>query len=72
MNQILEKGYAVKVPDEKVNQDDGRVWYLPHHGVYHPKKKKLRVVFDCAARYQGTSLNEQLLQGPKDQIPQIL
>lgn len=63
MNKILEEGYAVKVPDEKVNQDDGRVWYLPHHGVYHPKKKKLRVVFDFAARYQGTSLNEQLLQG---------
>lgn len=64
MNKILEEGYAVKVPDEKVIQDDGQVWYLPHHGVYHPKKRKLRVVFDCAARYQGTSLNEQLLQGP--------
>ncbi|XP_065926161.1 uncharacterized protein [Magallana gigas] len=64
MNKILEEGYAVKVPDEKVIQDDGQVWYLHHHGVYHPKKRKLRVVFDCAARYQGTSLNEQLLHGP--------
>lgn len=40
---------------------EGKVWYLPHHVVYHPVKKKLRVVFDCAASYQGTSLNSQLL-----------
>lgn len=31
--------------------------------MYHPKKKKIRVVFDCTATYQGASLNEQLFQG---------
>ena len=43
----------------------GRVNYVPHHGVYHPRKPgKIRVVFDCSARYAGTSLNQNLLQGP--------
>lgn len=43
---------------------DGRLWYIPHHGVYHPKKHKIRVVFDCGASFQGASLNSMLLPGP--------
>lgn len=41
------------------------MWYLPHHGIYHPKKlDKIRVVFDCSAKFDGVSLNNELLQGP--------
>jgi len=44
---------------------DSPVWYLPHHPVFHPQKPgKARVVFDFAATFEGTSLNDQLLQGP--------
>ncbi|XP_052697355.1 uncharacterized protein LOC128175621 [Crassostrea angulata] len=65
MDKIISEGYAQQVPTENLQQNDGRVWYLPHHGVIHPKKNKLRVVFDCAAKFKGTSLNNQLLQGTK-------
>jgi len=44
------------------------VYYIPHHAVYRPddSDKKLRVVFDASATcYRGTSLNSNLLPGPK-------
>ncbi|XP_071944680.1 uncharacterized protein [Antedon mediterranea] len=38
-------------------------WYLPHHAV--PKKNgDVRVVFDCAAKHRGLSLNDVVMQGP--------
>lgn len=65
MNDIIKKGHAEKVPSSDLKVDDGSVWYIPHHGVYHPKKKdKIRIVFDCSAKFQGTALNDHLLQGP--------
>lgn len=65
VTDIIHKGYARKVPEKQLNREDGRVWYLPHHGIYHPKKPdKIRVVYDCSAEYQGTSLNKELYQGP--------
>ncbi|XP_041480432.1 uncharacterized protein LOC121427921 [Lytechinus variegatus] len=63
MNEILKRGDAEKIPTDEVSTSSS--WYIPHHGVYHPKKpNKVRVVFDCSARYQGTCLNDHLLQGP--------
>ena len=64
LNDMTAQGYAEVVPADHVKQSDGKVWYIPHHGVYHQRKGKLRVVFDCGATYKGTSLNCQLLQGP--------
>ncbi|KAL7830822.1 hypothetical protein SRHO_G00319490 [Serrasalmus rhombeus] len=64
LNDIFENNYAEEIPQEDLAQPPGKVWYLPHHGVYQPKRKKLRVVFDCAASFHGVSLNTALLQGP--------
>ena len=63
MKEVMEQGYAERIPAEELNSE--HQWYIPHHGVYHPKKPdKVRVVFDCSARYRGTCLNDHLLQGP--------
>lgn len=64
ITNLIDNGYAEMVPQDQLEPRDGSVWYLPHHGVYHPRKLSLRVVFDCGASYKGTSLNSQLLQGP--------
>ena len=64
INDLLVKGYAMKVPTKKLDKDDGSVWYIPHHPVFQEKKNKIRIVFDCAAKYKDTSINQQVLQGP--------
>ena len=62
MDGVLKDGDAEKVDTQPAA---GKVWYIPHQGVYHPRKPdKIRVVFDCSARYEGTSLNDHLLTGP--------
>ncbi len=64
MNKILECGYAAKVPEGGLHVNTGKVWYLPHHGIYHPHKpEKIRVIFECSAKFSGTSINEKLIQG---------
>ena len=38
--------------------------YLPHHGVCNVNKPhQRRVIYDASAKYQGTSLNQNLLPG---------
>ena len=64
MNTYIDSGFAVKVDVADEAESNIPKNYLPHHGVLHPQKKKLRVVFDCSAKYKGLSLNDVLLQGP--------
>ncbi|XP_062618078.1 uncharacterized protein LOC134279668 [Saccostrea cucullata] len=65
MRELISNGFAERVPKKEIGVDSCQEWYIPHHGVYHPQKSgKLRVVFDCSARYMGQSLNDHLLQGP--------
>ncbi|XP_051816280.1 uncharacterized protein LOC127537608 [Acanthochromis polyacanthus] len=64
MNETIARGDAEKVSKEDI--DKSPAWYIPHHGVYHPQKPgKIRVVFDCSAKFEGVSLNDHLLSGPE-------
>ena len=66
MENVIQKGFAEKVKlgaSSSSDTEKRNVWYIPHQGVYHPKKPtKIHIVFDCAA--EGESLNKHLLQGP--------
>ncbi|XP_026731188.1 uncharacterized protein LOC113496223 [Trichoplusia ni] len=58
---LIENGYAEKAP---VTTTKGKTFYLPHFAVVHPVKRKPRIVFDAAAKYEGRSLNDAFLAGP--------
>ena len=60
INEMIQLGHAVEVPSPNQEDCKGRTWYIPHHCT----GGKFRVVFDCSAAVEGTSLNRQLLQGP--------
>lgn len=63
MNEIISGNKAEPIYGQETSKA-GEVWYIPHFAVTHPKKQKLRVVFDCKTKFRDTSLNEHLLQGP--------
>lgn len=63
-NGPIECGRSNQEQTTKI-RNEGRTWYLPHFGVYHPKKPdQIRVVFDSSAEFEGVSLNKELLPGP--------
>jgi len=59
----LKNSYARVVPTDEL-ESSSTAWTLPHFPVYHPRKSKVRIVFDCAAKWKGVSLNDMLMQGP--------
>ncbi len=62
MEDVFKDGDAERAEHQP---QAGNVWYIPYQGVYHPRKpEKIRVVFDCSAKYHGTALNDHLLTGP--------
>ena len=58
IHELIALGHAIELPEWA--DCDRNAWFIPHHCT----KGKFRIVFDCAARFKGTSLNEQILQGP--------
>jgi hypothetical protein len=65
IEDLLLKGYAEQVPAGEENSARTDIWYLPHHPVINPNKPgKLRIVFDCAAKFDGVCLNDMVLRGP--------
>ena len=62
VEEYISLGNVQKIPNGQVGIP---VWFLPYHPAVHPQKPdKVRVVFDCTARFRNTSLKDQLVQGP--------
>ena len=61
--KYMERGYVRKLKDDD-HLASG--WFLPHFPVLRPDKDttKTRIVFDAAAKFEGTSLNDQTYKGP--------
>ena len=65
IHDYINKGQATKLTPENAKLTSKITNYIPHHAVFNINKpSKLRVVFDAAAKYRGTSLNENLLKAP--------
>jgi hypothetical protein len=63
MAATIDKGHVELVTTEMAAKP-GAAFYLPTFPVIHPKKRKVRVVFDASATFEGVSLNNMLLSGP--------
>ena len=57
MKENVDNGNAVRLPANKP-APLGRAWYVPHHCT--SVLTKLRVVFDCSAKFNGVSLKGRI------------
>ena len=65
MDGYINKGFARKLSEEELTSESDTCWYLPHHPVTNPTKPgRMRIVFDAAAEYNGTSQNKNLIHRP--------
>jgi len=65
IEEYANKGYARKLSTVEATDRSRITWYLPHNPVFNVNKpNKCRVVFDVAPKSDGTSMNDQLFQGP--------
>ena len=62
MKDYINKGYARKLTPSEIKSWSNDAYYLPYFIVEN--KKKLRLVFDAAAKINGVSFNSMLLAGP--------
>ena len=62
VQKYIDRGEVEIVPHDEIQAK--LKYHLPLFVVKHPKKNKVRLVFDAKATYQGSSLNDHVLSGP--------
>ena len=75
LTKTIDSGYARKLEPEELNNLENEYYLIPF-GVYKKSasEKKLRLVFNSAAKFKGKCLNDGLLVGPvlQNSLPIIL
>ena len=65
VKNYINKRHSSKLLLEELKQTPPHTNCIPHHVVKNVNKpRKMRVFFDARAKFQSTSLNENLFQGP--------
>jgi len=65
IQDMLDRKAARKITQAELEKYNGPKFYLAHHAVLKDSKSTpCRIVFDCAAKYMGLSLNDCLAKGP--------
>lgn len=65
IDNLLRKDYVVKLSDVEIIKTVEGVWYLSIFITKNPNKPgKIRMVWDCAAKSNGSSLNDFVSRGP--------
>ena len=66
IHDLLDRGVAVKLDQEDMDNWTGPVWYISHLIASNPHSKTTpcRIVWNSSQPYQGVSLNSCLLKGP--------
>ena len=61
VDDLEANGFSRKITSPSTDES---IWYLPHHGVYHPcKPVKVRWCLIVSVEFLDTSLNKKLLLG---------
>ncbi|XP_062557907.1 uncharacterized protein LOC134222769 [Armigeres subalbatus] len=70
IHEYERKGCAPKATQAELDScDRDRLWFLPLGVVQHPRKQKVRLIWDAKATVNGVSFNSRLLKGPDLLIP---
>lgn len=64
IEEYLAKGYIRKLCTTNAAKDDPKTWHRSHFGVVNPNTRQVQTGVQAAAKSNGISPNDQLLQGP--------
>ena len=65
MKDYINKGHSSKLLLKELEKTPFYTNYISHHGIINVNKPgKVEVVFDTGAKFQSTSLDQNLFKGP--------